>query len=92
MDQVGSTQYGNAGQRLANATLAEWRVAAEDERLAASEEIVMVVGRFTTPPPDLRQRAVEMEAAISAMAGDGGYDFLSVADAASGCAVLMGYR
>jgi len=82
-----------SGGTLHSATMAEWRTASYENRLATSADFVtkmMQIDGETIPPVDqLRPRAYGLEKAISAANPDGLADNQDVATVAATCWVLM---
>jgi len=79
------------GGTLHDKTIAEWRTATYPNRLATSADFVIGVGNFQSLPPDLKKRAIELEACISTAVQDGFTDHWTVSATGAPCAVLLGY-
>ena len=79
------------GGSLHDKTVAEWRTATYENRLATSADFVMKLGKFQLLPPDLGKRAIELEACISTAVQDGFTDHWTVSATGAPCAVLLGY-
>ena len=72
-------------------TVAEWRAAGFENRLATNADFVVKLGKYETLPPDLRKRATELEACISKAVEDGNLDDKPVSEVAAVSAVTLGY-
>ena len=79
------------GGTLHDKTIAEWRTASYDNRLATCADFVMTLGKYQSLPPDLKTRAVDLEACISKAVEDGNVDYKSVSEIGGTCGVLLGY-
>jgi hypothetical protein len=80
-----------SGGTLHKKTIADWRAATYENRLATCADFVMGLGKYETLPPDLKERATAFEACISDAVAGGSVDHQQVSEIAAVCAVSMGY-
>lgn len=79
------------GGTLHDKTVADWRAARYENRLATCADFVMTLGKYQSLPSDLKKRAVELQACISKAVDGGSVDSKPVSEIAGTCAVLLGY-
>lgn len=92
--QSSTTESANdwySGGTLHDQTIATWRSAGYENRLATSADFVMGLGEYDVIPGDLRERAEEMESCISEASAEGQTDNQSVATVGAMCGVMLGY-
>ena len=80
-----------SGGTLHDKTIADWRAATYENRLATCADFVMKLGKYESLPADLKERATQLEICIS-KAAESGLGERKVAEFGAVCAVYMGYR
>ena len=89
--RTSKTKKWYVGGTLHDKTVANWRAATYENRLATCADFVIKLGKYQSLPLDLKKRAVELEACISKAVEGGSVDKKPLSEIATTCAVLLGY-